>query len=225
MILFTTNVTASLLTVTPTGEVVWNVLSLEDFTVLTPEKSELEVKQVAGSTKGESNIYLKQSGGKIVLNVGNESEMDVTNWEKELIELTERGRTKKINISQKEGKFIIEQDNVIAETSLPISINPKENELSVVTDSGAVFLTVLPQEALETALRTKLVTKFSGENILIAEHDIGVPAYNINGEKELKVFNIFDLKIPVVAYISTTTGEVLRVDQPKWLSIVGYLFG
>lgn len=220
-----TLVNASLLAVDKNGEIVWKVLSSEDQLALgVGEKSDLEVKEVAGYQATNQTILLKKENEKIVLDVGETRQLDVTNWNSDLIEIEERGSVKKITVLIKDGKFIINQSDVDAKTEYPVSINPKENILALVTSTGSTSLVVLPLEAAEIALRSKYVSKVTNRELEITEADLGVLTYKVSGEKEIKIFNLASLKIPVTTFISTTTGEILSVDQPKWLSILGFLF-
>ena len=160
----------------------------------------------------------------MVLAVGSKEALDVTTWDSNVVELEERPDTKKISISVKDGSFVIEQGGVSASTDYPISIDPKESGLSVATSSGSSYLSVLPLEAVETALRSKFITTASSDRVKIEEDDPGKLAYGISGEREIKLLSVIDLKVPVTTYVSTTTGEILNIDQPKWLSIFGFLF-
>ena len=217
---------ASLVTVKGGGEVVFNVLADQDAIALDVKStSELDVNSVAGDSKGDDSILVKKEGEKIVLNVGDSKMMDVTTWGEDLIEIEERGETKKMNISLDGGNFVLTQSQISATTEFPINVDPKENSISVITPSGSTFLSILPAEAVETALRTRFITKLKEGRIRIEEEETGKLAYSISGEKELNIFNLLDFEVPVTTYISTTTGEVLKVDQPKWLSVAGFLFG
>lgn len=219
---------ASLIAVKNSGEVVVKVLSSQDEIVLGIPKTEfLEVKEVAETnTSPDSRISLVKKEEKFVLRVESdtgESSLDVTNWGESVVEIEERGAVKRIQIGVVDGKFSIEQNGVIALTEFPITINPRENELSVTTSSGSIFLSVLPVEAAESALRSRFISKLE-KKIFLAEEEMGVLAYTIKGEKVIDFFRLFDYKIPVTAYVSASTGEILLVDGPEWFKIFGFLF-
>jgi hypothetical protein len=36
--------------------------------------------------------------------------------------------------------------------------------------------------------------------------------------------NLFELDIPVSTSVSALTGEILSVDQPTWLKVLGFMF-
>lgn len=223
--LSTSTANASILTVKSTGDVIQNVLSSEDQIALgVPSKNDLTVKKVSEENNTDKSIFLKKENEKIYLKVGEENNMDVTNIKDGIIEIEERGDTKRVNISVVDGKFVITEANVTAKTDLPINVDPKENELSVVTSTGAIFLSVLPLEATETALRSKVMSKIIDKNLDLTEKDLGTLAYTVRGEREINIFNIVNMKVPVTTFVSTTTGEIVSTDQPKWLSMLGFLF-
>jgi hypothetical protein len=109
-------------------------------------------------------------------------------------------------------------------TDFPINIRPKENELSVTTDSGAIFLSILPIEAAESALRSRFISRVSKKGIYLSEEEVGVLAYQVEGEKVFNFFNLFEYSIPVTTHVSASTGEILAVKGPEWFKIFSFLF-
>jgi hypothetical protein len=218
----------SLLVINENGEVIWKVLSSTDSISLSiPQREYLEVTDVAANseTASDAKIGLVKENGSISLNI-NSSEgsrsLDVTNWQDDLIEVEARGETKKLAIRITNGEFSIEQKGISVTTSYPINIDPKRNEISVQTPSGARFLSVLPIEAAESALRAKVITKFTG-NASLVERDRGELVYVFNGEKILNLFNLLDYPVDVEASVSVLTGEIVHVEQPPWLRILSFL--
>ena len=214
---------ASLVYIDNSGDVTVNVLS-NQIALGASEKVDLEVTGSAGGRTGSNNIAVKKEDGKIVLNVGDDTQLDVTDWQDNLIEIEERANVRKISILLKDNRFVINQSNVSAYADFPIYVNPKENELTIETSSGSANLSILPLEAVEIALRAKNITNFFQEGVLIEEREHGILSYKISGEKQVDILNIMTFQVPVTTYISTTTGEVLDIDQPKWLSLFGFLF-
>lgn len=223
--LFVTSASASILVVDKEGEIVWKVLGTQDLASLTTNKSDIEVKNIKPAGTSDKSILLKkEDGGNISLTVGEENKLDVTNWKEDLLEIEERGEVQKINIAIEDGKFVIEDGEARALTELPINIDAEENKLALVTSSGQVYLSVLPLEALETSLRSKYLSKITEKNLQINEKNLGILTYTVKGEKSIKVFSILNFDIPVTTHVSASTGEIVTVDQPKWLSILGFLF-
>jgi hypothetical protein len=212
---------ASLVRIDKEGRVIWKVLSLQDNLALGVSKNSLEVKSTVAEDdlEADARIAVRREDGKVYLN-----EFDVTNWQESLVEIEERGETKKATIGVAGEQFVIEQGGITAVTDFPITIDPMANELSLTTPSGSIFLAVLPAEAVESALRSRFVNRLPEKKIFIKEEDIGVLAYTISGEKVVDIFGILEYKIPVTARVSASTGEILKVDGPEWFKIFGFLF-
>ena len=219
----------SLLVVNENGEVVWKVLSSKDSISLSiPQREYLEVTDVAASfeTTSDAKISLEKENGNISLSIDSSEgsrSLDVTNWQEDLIEVEERGETKKLTIRIIDGEFSIEQKGISVATSYPINIDPKRNEISVQTPSGTRFLSVLPIEAAKSALRAKVITRFTGKASLV-EGDRGELVYVLSGEKVLNLFNLLDYPVEVEASVSVLTGEIVHVEQPPWLIVLSFLF-
>lgn len=212
------SVDASLVVVDSEGKVIWKVLSSQDPLALDiAERGEIEVKKVAAG-EASTSIALKKEGENFFLN-----DLEVTNWNDNLVEIEERGEVKKILIGTQGDKFTIEQNGIIAMTDFSINIRPRENELSVTTDSGAIFLSILPIEAAESALRSRFISRVDKKGIFLSE-EVGVLAYRIEGEKVFNFFNLFEYSIPVTAHVSASTGEILAVKGPEWFKIFSFLF-
>ena len=215
---------ASLITIDGEGQVILKVLSSEDQLALSiPERNEIEVREIATNTKAsDSSISLSKKDGKMFLKVG-DKELDVTTWDEGLIEIEERGDVKKIEIAVEGEDFVVKQGGVSAKTSYPINIEPEENKLSVETASGEIYLSVYPNEAAESALRSKYITRLPDRQIGMTEKETGILTYEVDGEREIDMLKFVDYAVPVTVHISASTGEIVSIDQPTWLRIFGFL--
>ena len=223
--LFVSQADASLLTIKDDGEVIVKVLSSEDTIALGyPKTSELEVKQVANSGLQENTqVVLSKEDGKVNLQVGSKENLDVTDWKDDLVEIEERPDTKKIKVGLNGGDFIITQEGIVASTELPINIDPYENQLSLTTQTGKKYLKVLPFDAAQSVLRTRLVNNISNKPFKIVEEEKGL-SYVIDGNKVINILNVYDIEIPITARVSALTGEVIAIDEPSWLKPLSFLF-
>lgn len=220
------SVNAGLVTIKNTGEVIENVLSLQDgLALVVPQLQDLDVKQEVAKEENGS-VSLSKDGNAFTLTVGEGVErktFDITTWNEDLIEVEEREDTEKINIFVHDGKFAIEQGGFTTYTDFPINIDPLKNRISLQTSSGSVYLAIFPIDAAQTVLRSKLVTRAT--NALLLEKEVGTLAYEIQGEKEINLFNITKYSVPVKTQVSASTGEILFVDQPVWLKVYNLLLG
>ncbi|KKT32789.1 MAG: hypothetical protein UW21_C0018G0005 [Candidatus Woesebacteria bacterium GW2011_GWB1_44_11b] len=228
ILLFPESVQASLLVVDKNGEVTWKVLALESGLEI-PDRGELQVKDIAYSqVDPNAQISLYREGDRFQLKVasgGDENNLDVTDIKTEVVEIEERPQTQRIKIGILEDKFSIEQKGIIALTSYPINIDPDTAHLSVTTDSGVKFISVLPIDAVSAVMRSKILSSLNEKKHIFLEESEGrEPSYLIEGEKKINVFNVFDYSVAVKAVVSASTGEILSVDQPAWLKVLGFLF-
>jgi hypothetical protein len=215
---------AALITIDKNGQVILKVLSSEDQLALSiPERKEIEVSKVATEPAlDNSSIALSKEDGKVYLKVG-DKQLDVTDWNEDLVEIEERVDSNRIEIAVKDGEFVIMQDGLSAKTSFPINVEPVENKLSVETASGETYLTVFPIEAAESALRSKYVTRLPDKEIGMSEKETGILTYAVDGEREIEMLKFMDYAVPVTVYVSASTGEIVSVDQPTWLRVFGFL--
>lgn len=211
-LLVTTNVKAALVTVNPQGQLVWQILG---------DESNLTVKAIAQNVTPAPNlaISLKSSDGKIELNG-----MDVTNLKETLVELQARGDTSDIKIGQENGKFEILENGVTATTAYPIVIDPAKSKLSITTATGDRLLGILPSEAVQSLIRGKFIDSVKDNQIMLGEGINGELGYEVPGVKNVNIFNIANVKADVTSTVSATSGEILKIDEPQWLKILGFLF-
>lgn len=212
---------ASLVTISKDGEVIENVLADSDSTVLNVPKTSFDVKKVAEGDTND-NVYLTKNEGKISMVLSGGKTLDVTNWKEDLVEVEERGDTKKLNIFLENGLFNIKQGSIVATTEFPITINPKDNRFSLETPSGEKYLAILPDEAVNIALRAKTVTEVYQDKIAISEENKDL-CYVVAGKKNINLFNVYNLGVEVTAKISASTGEIVGTDEPVWMKVISLL--
>ena len=106
---------------------------------------------------------------------------------------------------------------------MSVNIDPYENQLSLTTRTGKKYLKVLPFDAAQSILRTRLINNINSEPFKIVEGEKGL-SYVINGNKVISVLNVYDIEIPITARVSALTGEVIAIDEPSWLKPLSFLF-
>lgn len=218
------DVSASLLTIKKDDQIILKVLGDQASIDLKESSSNFDLKEVINKVIDKDNqISLTKESGKIALKVGGEEEINVTNMEENLIEVEERPKVKKMTIKLKDGKFMIEQNGVSALTDRAINIDPSRNKFLIDTSDGRKFLTVFPYDAAQSILRTRILNQIDNAPFEITEKDNKV-YYVINGEKVIKLLSFYDIKIPITAEVSASTGEVVSIDNPEWLKFISFLF-
>jgi hypothetical protein len=217
---------ASIATIKPNGEVLINVLSYEDSELEIPKSESLRINEVVGEDKNPSSLALIRDGGGVKLTVDNNNSsqtLDVTQVKDNLIEIEERPEVEKLAILIDGDGFLLKQDDLTAKTDYEIKINPEIAGITLSTPSGFRFLSIFPKEAVATVLRAKVMNDVDN-SIELSEGSDGVLSYLISGERVINLFDLYEHRIPVKARVSASTAEVLSVEQPEWLRILGFLF-
>jgi len=71
---------------------------------------------------------------------------------------------------------------------------------------------VMPDTASEKAIENQQLNK----EVTIELKDTGKPVYEINGNKEVRLFGLFRKSMSIVSEIDASTGEVLSIKKPWW---------
>jgi hypothetical protein len=213
---------SSLIKISKEGNLTVNVLSASDSLALgVPQKSFLEVKEVAGRGSLSQDIVLKKEGDKYNLYLGGSQALDVTNWSDSVVEIEEKEEAKKIDILVLNDKFLIKQAGILTDVSYPLKVMPKEKKLSVETPFGDKLLLVMPYDAALTALRSKVLGKVDKDKHFELVEENKDIVYKMSGYKILNFFGFYKMDYPVTVNVSASTGEVVLVDEPWWLKIAG----
>jgi len=228
LLFYVSDAEAALVTVRNDGRVVLNVLSSVNGFELGTNEGELEITSLPADDGDDSLVTLKREGEKVNLSVLGDSGisyLDVTSFKEKIVELERQRPVEEIGIYIEDGKFAIKQGGITALTDYSISVDPQDNELALKTSSGMKFLTVLPLDAVKSAMRAKVINGGIKENsIAIEEQESGELAYIINGKKVISIVSIFDFEIDVATKVSAQTGELISIDNPPWLKALAFLF-
>jgi len=223
-------VKASMITVNSKGAAVWNVLGESDSLTLDVVKpSAVSIKEINGNQETQNaNIALLISEGTVNLNVKSEDQnktLQLRDFSGDLVQVEQRPQVASFKIFYKDGNFVFKQGEISASTSYPVKIDSANARVSLQTPSGELNLGILPKDAVDDLVRAKVISKINGQQkIILGEQVNGQLAYNIPGIKTINLFNVTNLDVDVVGNVSATTGEILSVDQPVWLRILGFVF-
>jgi len=222
---------AGLVVVEKNGDITWNVLSYtSEATLEIPKNDSLKIKKIASNidSSSDTTISLSKVGEKVNLSVNNEGEettLDVTNFGNELVEIEQRGVVQRATLLVRDGNFLIEQKDVTAVTSFPLTVDPASAALSVRTDSGLRLVSILPQEIYENLLRANIFDKLVSESdFRLIERETGELEYEISAEKIINLLRIYEFSVPLTTSVSVSTGEVVSIDQPVWLPLLSIFF-
>jgi len=222
------NVHAKFLTVNDSGEIIYSVLSAADaLTLEIPKSSYLEIKEVAKEKpSSEGVIFLSKDQDKISMSVdygSDKKEFEFGQYSDTLIEIEERPQTQSLAIGARDDKFSLEHKGVVALTAFPISVNSKTAKISVSTDRGERTVSVLPYSAVESLLKAKILSNVNENRLDLVEADSEL-AYHVSGAKVLNLLDFYSYSVPVSAYVSASTGEVMKVEAPVWFRFIDFIF-
>lgn len=226
-ILFPSNTQAALLTVTPQGEVIENVLADEDGISLDIPKNESLRIVDSKYPSGDSSLSLSKTGNEIALSVTNgnsQKSYDITKSDSELILLEERPQSNKIAIGFENNNFTISEGAVTARTEYELTVDAKNAQITVKTPSGEKYLSISPKEAVNSLLRAKKIQKLdSGSALVIKEDSANVLTYEVSGKKLINLFNVYNYPVDVKGVVSASTGEIIKMDEPMWVTVASFL--
>jgi len=212
-IFFPKNTQAAIVSVDLDQEINLNVLGITN----------LALKTVSSKIE-EVNLY--EDNGKIVMNVGNgdrTSEMDLSGYEEEIIEIEKAREPERVSILADGSGFLIRQRGISAKTVYPLKFKSKEEEITVETESGERFVAVLPYEAVTQIIRSNIISDMEeGGRVELVEREEGELAYKINGKKEISLFRFLNIPVDVSAYVSALTGKVLEIEEPVWSRVLSF---
>ena len=227
-LLYPPRASAKLLLIKGDGELVWSVLSSgTDVSLEIPKASYLEVKEAANTKlSNDARILLQKDGDKISMVVDDEKyvkELDVTDWEDSILEIEERPELQQLLINVVDGKFAIKQKGIVAFTEFPISIDTKTAKLSVTTESGDRLVSILPFNAVESLVRTRMISRIAEAGVSLVEEEREL-TYKVNGEKLLNLFDIYEHPVQMSIAVSASTGEIVNIEAPMWYKAISFLF-
>ena len=217
---------AAILSVDKNGKIVWKVLSERDGPNNDiPTHSYIEVTKIADSSvKANTSIELSKSEGKIDLYVYEDNQkrqINITNLGSSVIEIEERAEVQKVNIGIKDDKFSLQQKGYFALTEFPIKINPESANLTLATGSGEKYLSILPYQIAQGALRSKIISRIDNNRLEIIEEERDLQ-YFFSGEKVFNILGFYEYSIPVSLRVSATTGETVSIEGPSWYKGIGF---
>lgn len=188
-------------------------------TKTTPEKIKSEIRQ------GNLRVKYELENGKVkietkVKQAENEVELE-DEAEDEAVEQAETElEDEDVRIATAPGQIALVNKRVGALSSLPISIDPTTRQLTVTTPAGSKVVAVLPQQAIDNMLASKVmddVVSEKADNELASVPDLvkleeknGVLVYKVKGNKTHKLLGFIPIKTGVEAFVSAENGQVVQ---------------
>lgn len=206
---------ASLVVITPTGEVYWQVLG----------ESTYEITKIADSQQvsDKTQVSLQNRQDSVVITVTSEtgsSEAEIKDFSESLVEIQAESVPQQVTIKKQGEGLVLQQQEALVLTDLDLTIDAKSKRILVETSTGQQFLSHLPKEVLQTSILADYLTEEGLSRFELSENEAGQAVYLLSGQRRVKILKIFEFSVPVKLSISATSGKILEVDQPLWLPII-----
>lgn len=188
----------------------------------TPEKIKSEIRQ------GNLRVKFEIENGRVkietkVKKAEEETELE-DEAEDEAVEEVENELEKEdVKIATADGQIALVNKRVGALSNFPLSVNPTTRQLTVTTPSGSKVVAVLPQQAIDNMLASKVMDDVVGErvnNSLASIPDLvkietknGVLVYKVKGTKMHRLLGLIPVKTAVEAFVSAENGQVVETNQ------------
>lgn len=185
----------------------------------TPEKIKNEIRQ------GDLRIKFEVENGKIKIETkvksgANETELE-NEAENEAVKEVEKELEKAdVKIATAPGQVALVNKKVGALSTFPLSVNPTTKELTVTTPAGSKVVAVLPQQAIDNMLASRVMDDVVSEKVnnnlasipdlVKLETENGVLGYKVKGTKTHKLLGFIPIKTAVEAFVSAENGQVVQ---------------
>jgi hypothetical protein len=199
-----------------------------------PGENKTEIRQ------GETRIKLERKDGEMKMKIkneltGEEREMEFDRPEEiemrkeieekmdketELLRIREREDKNEIRIGSDSGRFVIKKNRVGAVSDFPLSVDLSTNTLSVTTPAGEKQVMVFPDQAVQNMLSRNVIDQIGGQEagdlatrVRMSQKADGTLVYEMEGEKQERLFGLMPVKFKKTAVVSTETGELVETRQ------------
>ena len=197
---------------------------------ITGEETELE-------TKTENKQKIKRQEAREPLELQEppeppEDESEDEDEETEVLKIRDREDKDEIKINTKNGEFVIDRNRVGAITNFPLSVDSLTNILTVTTPSGEKQVTILPDQAVQNMLFRNVIDRVfsqgadnSASRVKMSQKSDGSLVYEVEGERQKKLFGLMPLKFKKTAVVSVETGALVETKESfsdKLLELISF---
>lgn len=150
----------------------------------------------------------------------------------EIMRIKEREDKNEVKINTKSGGFVIDRNNVGATTNFPLTVDSQTNILTVTTPSGEKQVTTLPDQAVQNMLSGKVIDTVNGQNttnssgqVKMTQKTDGSLVYEVEGERQKKLFGLMPMTFKKTAVVSVETGALVETKESftsKLLELISF---
>jgi hypothetical protein len=114
---------------------------------------------------------------------------------------------------RRSGTLLIEKNDTHARITMPVSIDPTTNILTVDTPQGPMKVSIMPDDALAIIRQLKVIDKNKAPSDIVLESNSGSLQYKVIANKEEKLLGMLPLSVPREVYVSADTGSLMKIKQ------------
>lgn len=224
LLISTAEVSAAAFVITTDGRVERNVLG--ESTTITESAKKVAHEVAMTAVNGVAEIALTEIENRthVKLEIPPKQEsQELSENIKNLVLIEGDDRSQNIAVDRDSNGFHISQSGVSAQTDLTVIVLPETKEIFIETSSGREALSIAPHQVISTLVMSGAINILPSDGVRLVENN-GALSYIITGERTVNFFNLGNATVPVVTTVSVQTGEIQQVDQPRWLSLFGFLF-
>lgn len=116
---------------------------------------------------------------------------------------------------------VIDNEGMDIESDFPITVNVASKSISVQTPSGVREIKVLPVRAFNQIDKRDKPDSF--KKVELIQQD-GKLIYQADGTREGKIFGFIPLTVSVTTAVDSQTGEIVSINKPWFINLMGPLF-
>lgn len=192
----------------------------------TPERLEVE-------TQHHGRLNLEQKGLKMEIEVENgQIKAKAKNDDGKEVELESKDALEQMNdslendgieITGSSGSAVeLHKHGVKALTEFPLSIDPTTHELTITTPSGVKQVTILPDQAVENVLKSKVLSDIETEGSTDSAEVTKTTSltelnneavFEIHGVSQKRLLGLFPVGFAKTTFVSATNGDIVQTDE------------
>lgn len=114
----------------------------------------------------------------------------------------------------------IGKNDIKAQVSMPISVNPVSNILTVDTSIGAMKVTIMPDDAVAITRELNIIDARLNPDDIVLEMINNQLQYRIQATKQEKLFWIIPISVPREIFVAADTGSLLSIKKSGFYDFI-----
>lgn len=130
-----------------------------------------------------------------------------------------------VSVTANAGNLEISSAGIKAISSFPVILDKNKSEIKLKTKEGLKEVKLLPDQAAQVAREVGLRTSSNTMSLELGDQPetSGMIIFRVNGIKSGKLFGLIPLAVEATVDVDASNGQVAKVIQPQWLTILSPL--